>query len=681
MGGAGHKPKRVCFLGAHSETVDEVSGRLKARDVEMLVFQDIAALTSGMGPASDAVLVLDTRVLPQSQDAVPLLARIEQGLGERRPDLVFIARSNDIDQRLQALRAGAEAFFASPFSLDELVARLLEFSGAPGGDRYRVLVVDDQPVAALFAARVLEKAGMETRVVGDALKVLDVLEDFRPDLVLMDLHMPGANGIELTTLIREHDELYGTPVVFLSSELDTGKQMDALRVGGDDFIAKPVRPEQLIETVRKGIRSSRSMTGLNAARPERDWITGLLRRPAFLRRLDALIARGSDQESGRGVLMIELDARGSEIEPERTHLVMERLAGVLREQMGPSDLASRYGDHRFAVLAMREDEMGLRDLAQTLRDKLAAVATPVEFRIGIGIGLFRPQADDALTMMSRAESACFRAQDEGAGGIGTYRPRVPPGTDLQRETHLIEMVEEALRSDGFRLMHQPIMALRQLPGERYETTLRLKAQDGEYIRAFDFLPAAKRRGLMPSIDRWVMGHALDELKRERNAHGRLRFFVHQTMETLGFEDWLLWFRDQIVEHDLIMQRPVLQFQLPDLAANREVAATRIRELQRLSIKTCLNLSGDGHEGLDLIEALGIELVRFPLNPVDSIDAGQLTALVARVHQLGSEVIVARIEQPQAIGRAWSCGADFIQGNFLQLPAEELSFDFVESALT
>ncbi len=534
--------KRVCFLSEDSRAVSEVADRLAAKDVEVLRFSNVPTLTAGMGPVSDAVLVLDTRILSRGLNATRLVSEIERILGERTV-LVCIAHSADIDLRLQALRAGAEAFFTAPVPVDELYACLLDLSGVRIGDNYRILVVDDQPVAAIFAARVLESVGMETRVVGEALKVLDVLEEFRPDLVLMDLHMPGADGIELTTLIRQHEELYGTPIVFLSSELDSGKQMQALRVGGDDFIAKPVRPERLIASVRSGIRFPRSVAARNAARSIR-----------------------SGAQAGDG---------------------------------------SEKGTKR------------------------------------------------------------------------TSRPgRVDGRSDLQ----LTEIIEEALTSDGLHLVHQPIMALQRLPGERYETILRLQNRDGELVSACDFLPAARRSGLMPALDRWVMEQALDELKLQLNAHRRLRFFVNQSMDTLSAQNWLLWFRDQIVARDLIMQRPVLQFQLQDLTSNLGMAVSRFRELRVLSIETCVNLSEEDSGGLELIEDLDIALVRLPAKIANSMETGQLSSYVEGVHALGSKLIVARIEQPQTIARAWSCGVDYIQGNFLQPPSKGLSFDFSESAM-
>jgi len=170
-----------------------------------------------------ATLVLDTETLPEGQDIASLMGHVEQCWGNR-PMLACIAHSGAIELRLQALRAGADAFWVGPVAVDALAARLLALSATPGSDGYRILVVDDQPVAANFAIRVLEDAGMHTRSVGDPRRALETLEAFRPDLVLMDLHVPGVDGIELTALIHEHEAVYATPVVFLSSELDPGRQ-------------------------------------------------------------------------------------------------------------------------------------------------------------------------------------------------------------------------------------------------------------------------------------------------------------------------------------------------------------------------------------------------------------------------------------------------------------------------
>ena len=680
------RPTTVFMLCKDAARIAELSSRLADKGLAVRGFRSIAGLRDGIEPTPKAILLLDSRVLSEPHDVPRLLDDLARRLGTR-PALVYLAHSTDIELRLDALRAGAAAFYAPPVATEELVRQLLELSGVQVSRPYRVLVVDDQPVAAVFASRVLESVGMETCIAGDALRVLDTLEEFRPDLVLMDLHMPGADGIELTTLIRERDERYDIPVIFLSAELDMGKQMDALRVGGDDFIAKPVSPERLIERVRHSIESCRSVNSRRGAVGDRGGITGLMSRSAFLKRIDALISRGTDQGPGNGVLMVEFDASENgrdQMAPGSSDGLFARLLGVMPEHLDARECAARFAAGSIAILARRESDSALCDLAHSLRNQLAAIAETEDGagagRVRIGVGLFRPRVDDALTMISRAEQACARAREGGGSRVGVYAPSVPTGADPEREAWLADMVEGALGSGGFRLLYQPIVPLRRVAGERYEATPRLMARDGEYIPAFDFLPAARRRGLIPAIDRWVMGHALDELKQQRNAHRRLQFFIHQSVETLCTGDWSSWLRNQIVERDLIKQRPVLQFQLDDLVANPGSAARGFDELRRLSIKTCVIQPEDDPSVLRLVEELGISLLRLPHPTIAAMDATRLTWFVEQLHGLGCEVIAARIEHPQHIARVWNCGVDFIQGNFLQFPTQGLSFDFSESSL-
>src|SRR5690606_30039023 len=105
---------------------------------------------------------------------------------------------------------------------------------------YRVLVVEDDLSQALFAESVLCGAGMQAAVVSVAGEVMGSLEAFRPDLVLMDLHMPGMDGVELTNLIRDHETHGHVPIVFLTGDPDPERQFEALETGADDFLTKPV---------------------------------------------------------------------------------------------------------------------------------------------------------------------------------------------------------------------------------------------------------------------------------------------------------------------------------------------------------------------------------------------------------------------------------------------------------
>ena len=107
----------------------------------------------------------------------------------------------------------------------------------PSDSPYRVLIVEDDRAQALFAQSVLHGAGMQAIVHSDADAALQAIKEHRPDLILMDLHLPGLDGMRLTALIRQQPGLQLLPIVFLSGDPDPERQFEVLdsplSAGGD----------------------------------------------------------------------------------------------------------------------------------------------------------------------------------------------------------------------------------------------------------------------------------------------------------------------------------------------------------------------------------------------------------------------------------------------------------------
>jgi len=678
--------KSVYLLGGDHLVNSAISSRLAYHGVSVSEFVDADDLISVDVPERGVILVLDLQILSEGQSLSDLLGLLRGRLGVH-PDLVCIAHSKDLGLRLQALRAGVLAYYEAPVSPDELVGWLTERSGHGPADPYRVLVVDDEQDAATTAAQALSAAGMKTRIVADPLTILDVVEDFQPDLLLAELYMPDVTGIELTEMVREHDDFSKIPVVFQSYEQQSGSQVDVLRHCGDDFIVKPAEPRRLVALVQERIQVSRIHRNRRKWRLDIDPVSGLYNRQSFLKRLNRALADDTILDPGNGVFFIGLDT---------PHEVVKRIGRGCRGNLvallgrcvqgclSPADTAGRVGDFSFAVLARRADGRALTDLAERVRSSVAdqdEVGGPSSTSVSVGIGLFRPRADDSLTMISRARKGCARAQSEGGNRVVSYVRVVPSTMAPGRSDRLAAMVSASLHSNSLELMYQPIVPMRKIAGQRYEASLRLRAPDGEYIPPFNFLPAARDHGLMPSIDRWVMEHALDRLQEERRKPAKgLRFFVHQTMETAASDEWVFWLRKQIVKRELIKVRPVVQFQLKDVSDHQDLALERFAELRRLGIKVCLIQFEDQPGALEMVEILGVSMVKLSMELVKDTDPERLSGLVSELHGYKTAVIAAGIDNPSSIARLCGCGVDFVQGNFLQFPAEELGFDFSETAL-
>src|ERR671921_1176421 len=115
----------------------------------------------------------------------------------------------------------------------------------------RVLVVDDDAALAEMLGIVLRGEGFEPSFVSDGDKALDAFRDTRPDLVLLDLMLPGADGIDVCRRIRAES---GVPIVMLTAKTDTVDVVVGLESGADDYVVKPFKPQELIARVRARVR-------------------------------------------------------------------------------------------------------------------------------------------------------------------------------------------------------------------------------------------------------------------------------------------------------------------------------------------------------------------------------------------------------------------------------------------
>src|SRR3984957_15344644 len=115
----------------------------------------------------------------------------------------------------------------------------------------RVLVVDDDAALAEVLGIVLRGEGFEPTFVADGDKAVEVFRDSRPDLVLLDLMLPGSDGIDVCRQIRAES---GVPIVMLTAKTDTVDVVLGLESGADDYIMKPFKPKELVARVRARLR-------------------------------------------------------------------------------------------------------------------------------------------------------------------------------------------------------------------------------------------------------------------------------------------------------------------------------------------------------------------------------------------------------------------------------------------
>lgn len=543
---------------------------------------------------------------------------------------------------------------------------------------YRILIVEDDRSQALFAQSVLHGAGMQAQVEMQAEGVQQAIADYRPDLILMDLHMPGLDGMRLTALIRQQPQHQLLPIVFLTGDPDPELQYEVLDSGADDFLTKPIRPRHLIAAVSNRIRRARQQAQQSASDsvPLNNPETGLPTRSHVLQ----LLGESLGLHSG-GLFFIEI-ASALGLRERYGYAAFERLmtqAGRrLASVTAPQPLA-RLNDNSFLLLAQDSDLDALRQRAQALRAALADHAFPlredesVHLRCAIGYADLAQGFEDAGSALEAVERTALQARLHPQGVAAYAPPR--EDEDLGR----IAMFEGQLEP-----AYQPIVAVAGGDTAQYQVLLRLRQRDGTLLSAGQVLPAAEAGGRIADLDQQVLDHALGLLHLYQHALPPLRLFVSQSSRTLArgaFADWLV---EAIGRRGVTGTSLVIDLRLDDALIHTVTLQQFCARLMPLGVQFCLSQFEPGAEAEALLTQLPLGYLRLSARFASAhTDAGlrdQLRAAIDLAHRAGLLIIGQQIEEAQAAAAMWMGGVDFIQGNLVQSVGDELNFDFQNAVL-
>ncbi len=677
---------KVFHLSDGNALACEVDQKLEAAGYELTLLDSVDELTEVLAAFAPHLVVVDAPF----QDALETIGERVKGarsrLGRRMALLTF-SESAELPVRLRAMRAGADSFIVLPAQSSEVMTRIRELLDADSSDPFRVMIVEDDRAQAIFAESILRKAGMATNAVTDPLAALDQLEDFKPELILMDLYMPNCSGMELTAIIRERDAFINTPIVFLSGEHDEDKHFEALNAGGDDFLSKPIRPKHLISAVTNRVRRARTLGQRAQMMNPRDPVTGMYQRAHVLDRLNAALASDESGERGGGLVYVEIDGAGQIRERMGLTIfdaLLNQVGAFIASHIDSKDLAARYGDTSFALLCQRGDESDLARLAADLRKRTASEVFEHEGKtlsvtLACGICAFAAGLGDASAMLNAAERAMTDARIPGGGEIGIFSADQKNAAGSSDQV-LLQLIRDALKAEDFQLLFQPIVALQGGEEEQFQALLRLRGDGGKLYTAGEILPLAEREGLAADIDRWVLAHCLLVLAERARQKRPVRLFVSQSIEAANDPQRVAWLGQMLETRRLPGNMVVLEFRVMDALASVRELSEFAAALDKLNVRVSLTAFDATAASLQLFEHLPAAFLK--LSPRYSGDGlrdqtirEELHQIVALAHARGSSVIAPRIEDAQSASLLWSADVDYLQGDFVQQAGQDLSFDF------
>jgi len=662
----------LTLLSSHSPAAPLVR-TLADKGQSLQEVDDTGDLVNAIDARRPRLIVADQERLAEIESIQPTLdeARNRQAI---KPSLVFISDDNDLQTRVRALRMGGDAFFVTPLDLQEVTRRVMELSSPCRNESCRIMVVEDDIAQAEFAASILRKAQMKVLTVSDPMQVIEQLREFRPDLILMDIYLPEINGIELTAIIRDEREFVTTPIVFLSGEQSSDKQIDALSVGGDDFLTKPIRPKHLLRVINHRIHRLKTLStaigGQGSKQPD-----GLLDKNTFAARISRLLPQQQHTDQAYALLHLipdQLEALREQHGLGAVDSLMEQLLTIVSAHIGPHDLLCRLDDHSITALARQQDQEALLGLAEALRSAVTQAHLTLNgdsagISVSIGHCPLQGEEDEAPSLLKRARRSAVQAQELGGDQVKSYEAppeiaEIPRGPDLG----------VALAEDAFTVLYQPLLDLQARGKHNYEIIQQLADDEGDLLTPRHLREMAARSGMLGELDRWLLEHTLEVLQKEATPERPLRLFV--PLNVIADDALLDWLKEQIENRGIAAEDMVLEYPLATVSKEIETARKMASRLYKMGVGLSLSRFSEKPAAFKVQKLLRAGYIRVATRLLKA-DREIISHIIHEAHEQSAQVIVSNVDDPRSIDLHWSSGADYLQGDFIQQPLETMDYDF------
>ncbi len=298
----------------------------------------------------------------------------------------------------------------------------------------RVLIIDDDDISRRLVGKALEYEGYTAREAESGADGLKVLNEWLPHLVLLDMNMPGLNGLETLPKLRSRDEYVS--VVFVSANSKIEDVIRGLDAGADDYVCKPFDVGELLARVRTQLRIKDLNDSLKKANDrlkeliDIDDLTGLFNMRSLYKKLDFELDRARRYNRSVCVLMMDLD-HFKKVNDNHDHLfgsyVIKSVGKIVHQNIRKVDFAARYGGDEYLIVLTEITQEGAVTFANRLRTRIAETTFKNEFysidlTASLGLAILNPNSRevDARGLVRYADRALYAAKENGRNRVEIF---------------------------------------------------------------------------------------------------------------------------------------------------------------------------------------------------------------------------------------------------------------------
>ena len=526
-----------------------------------------------------------------------------------------------------------------------------------------ILIVDDEMINREVLVGFLSREGHKLITAESGMEALEVVMSAHVDLLLLDIMMPQMNGFEVCRAIRAEPKVAALPIVLVTALNDRNSRIEGIEAGADDFVTKPVDPEELCARTKSILRLNRyrklldqqerltflesydALTGL----PNRDMLLDTMQQRLFVHerqaRAFALVCFGIDAFD---VMVDSVGQAGAESLLRET---TRRLIDILPR----TACVSRIADDKFAVAAFESE---LEHLASLVEEVRHAIAQPFELdrrqvflTASAGISVFPDDGSEPDQLLAHASTALSQGRRRAHDSQTFYSEEM--NLRASEALSLTNDLRRALNNEEFVLHYQPKVELPSGLIHGAEALVRWQHPNRGLLFPDAFIALAEQSGLIEPLGQWVLNEACRQ-SREWQQRGLFFHPIAVNVSSVQFTgvDLLTTVRDTLERNCVTADKIELELTesvlMPEELDEGESIIGILRDLKELGCILSIDDFGTGYSSLAYLRRFPVNVLKIDREFVSEIGTSSdadtiVTAIIDLAHNLELDVVAEGVE--------------------------------------
>ena len=292
----------------------------------------------------------------------------------------------------------------------------------------KILVVDDNILNIRLLKDILEDENYTVFQVNNGIQVLDMVHDIKPDVILLDIMMPGMDGFEVCKGLKNDFEVKDIPIIMVTAKTESSDLKKALEIGAFDYIKKPIDEVEVIARVQSALRFKEYQDKLKEM-ASKDGLTGVYNHALLIELFEKELNKQERNAGNISFVMLDIDYF-KKVNDSYGHIsgdiVLKELSQILEASTRSSDIVGRFGGEEFGIVLPEisaDEAYKLCDRIRQTIENYDFFISDIAIKITVSMGMYFKTSNDSISnkdIIKNADAALYTAKHSGRNRVEVF---------------------------------------------------------------------------------------------------------------------------------------------------------------------------------------------------------------------------------------------------------------------